>query len=475
MKRASLALASAAALIALLPGTMSAAKPTKYVEHAVFVYCEGPVDGGYAIVAMNTSNITGDGASADLWLDPAVAFEDPTSMTGSTSTVGRTESTTQVVLTASFPVADPDGVELGDAVVTATMTPVGDPEIIGPTPGKSNHHSSTHGTNQVLEGTASLNVPGHALTLSECSGSVTDVTVFETNPHSFVSSGRGVLVDCSWQVSDDTSAYFFASKEGADFFADAGLMTPDITLRGTGQSSGSLSATAVAATVQLVDDGTGDPHVATASATFSTIGNAYTSTLISQNARTKTTEQALAAHGTLTFDTGQSFVMDAEHCRAETYDRHSQSNVSSGPKPGAAPANDTPDGAVRLTAKSKPNLLTGGTALEEEVPNVTCPEGQFDTMGHTVWYTIIGTGRPITIDTSGSDFDTVVAAYAPDGGGLTEIACDDDVEFVPIGASYQAVVTFDTQAGVEYYVQVGGLQGFFSGEVQSGRLRLTVR
>ena len=64
--------------------------------------------------------------------------------------------------------------------------------------------------------------------------------------------------------------------------------------------------------------------------------------------------------------------------------------------------------------------------------------------------------------------------FAPDGEGLTEIACDDDVVFVPIGGSYQAVVTFDSVAGVEYYVQVGGFANIFTGDAQSGRLRLTV-
>ena len=96
-------------------------------------------------------------------------------------------------------------------------------------------------------------------------------------------------------------------------------------------------------------------------------------------------------------------------------------------------------------------------------------------MGHTVWYTIIGTGGPITIDTSASDFDTVAAAYVPEGGGLTEIGCADDVEFVPIGHSYQAVLTFDTEAGVEYYVQVGGYSNFFTGDAEFGRLRIAVR
>ena len=151
------------------------------------------------------------------------------------------------------------------------------------------------------------------------------------------------------------------------------------------------------------------------------------------------------------------------------------SNTSSGPKPGAAPANDAPDGAIRLTSKSKPNVLTGSTALEAEVPILTCPEGLGDAMGHTVWYTVVGTGDPITIDTSASDFDTVAAAYVADGGGLSEVACIDDQEFVPIGLSYQAILTFDTEAGVEYFVQVGGYSNPFGGDAESGRLKLVVR
>jgi len=211
-------------------------------------------------------------------------------------------------------------------------------------------------------------------------------------------------------------------------------------------------------------------------ATLSPIGDPVTSTFISQSNRTKSTQQALAADGTLTFDIDvDPFVMDAEHCRANTFDSHSQGNVPSGPKPAAAPANDAPDGAVRLKAGARATLLTGGTVIDAEVPNLTCPEGQFDAMGHTVWYTIVGTGSPVTIDTSGSDFDTVVAAYSAGDEGLTEVACIDDVDFVPIGGSYQAILTFDTEPGVEYFVQVGGIMNPFSGDVQSGRLRLVVR
>ena len=475
MKRAFAALASAAVLVALLPVAVSAAKPTKFSDHNIETFCDAEFDGGSAFPALFTSTEFGDSAGVEVWLDPAVPFEEPPSMAGSTQTVELTEGPTEIVLEATIPLFDADGNELGDADLVATMQPVGDPEIIEPTPGKTNHHSRTQGTRQPIEGTATLALPGFDLILATCSGFVTDVNVFETNPHSFVSSSKGVFVDCFWDLGDGSFAGFFASQDAFGFFTDASLDTADLELFGSGEFSGSLSATAVTSTVGLVDPATGDPHMAVVAATFTNIGNPVTSNLIFEDGRTRTTQQALAAHGTLAFDTGVSFVMDAEHCRANTFDAHSHSNASSGPKPGAAPANDGPDGAIPLTKKSKPNLLTGGAAVEAEVPNTTCPEGPFDAMGHTVWYTIVGTGGPITIDTSASNFDTVAAAYVLEGGEMTEVACIDDVEFVPIGSSFQAVLSFDSEAGVEYYVQIGGYLDFFTGEAESGRLKFVVR
>src|SRR3954454_23689517 len=462
VKRAISVLSCAAVLIALLPTTASAAAASRYSDHSVEASCDGSVEGGYASVFVATSTHFGDGANVDVWLDPAVPFEDQQSMSGSGGTVDRVEDSTEFTLTSTVDVFDPDGTQLGAAVATATMTRLGEPEIIGPELGKSNQQSMTTGTRQELAGSATLDLPGLAMSEIVCSGMVTDVDVFQTNPHAFVSSDQGVTMDCFWQ-SDDTIASFFATNGAFGFFADAGLSKPDVDISGS-SDSGSLTATSLAATIPLIDFNTGDPRAAIASATFTHIGNPYTSALIVQGGRTKSTQQALAAHGTLAFDTGNSFEMDAAHCRANSFDTHSQANVTSGPKPGAAPANDAPDGAIHLTSRSKPNLLTGSTALEAEVPNLTCPSGERDAMGHTVWYTVTGTGGPITIDTSGSDFDTVAAVFAPDGEGLTEIACDDDVEFVPIGASYQAVVTFDSDAGVEYFIEVGGYANFFTGD-----------
>ena len=66
---------------------------------------------------------------------------------------------------------------------------------------------------------------------------------------------------------------------------------------------------------------------------------------------------------------------------------------------------------------------------------MTCPEGEFDTFGRTLWYTIEGTGDPVTVDTGGSNFDTLIGVYELDGEVFTEIACIDDVFFDPIGAT----------------------------------------
>jgi len=87
------------------------------------------------------------------------------------------------------------------------------------------------------------------------------------------------------------------------------------------------------------------------------------------------------------------------------------------------------------------------------------------------------TGSPITIDTAGSNFDTLIAAYLPTDPGYEEIACIDDVPFEPIGATFQAALTLDTEKGQTYYVQIGGYDFPFDEEVigQKGRLRIAVR
>jgi len=68
-----------------------------------------------------------------------------------------------------------------------------------------------------------------------------------------------------------------------------------------------------------------------------------------------------------------------------------------------------------------------------------------------------------------------LGVFQRDGADFTEIACDDDVSFQPVGSTFQAAVTFDTVAGTSYYVEVGGFQNFFRpDDPEFGLLKLRV-
>ena len=145
---------------------------------------------------------------------------------------------------------------------------------------------------------------------------------------------------------------------------------------------------------------------------------------------------------------------------------------SAGPKPGGkAPVNDTPEGALPIRIGGVVNAQTGGSAPDPEMQVTTCPEPPpFDAVGHTLWFSFTGTGGPVTIDSGGSNFDTVVAVYDDE---LNELACIDDNEFEPVGFTFQGALTVDTVEGDTYYVQAGGFLDLFDpeAEAQFGRLR----
>lgn len=470
-RRALTALASAALVVSLSPAVVSAAAVTRYTDHYADAGCEGPVVGGYVSVYLSSSEAFGDFAVVDIWLDPAVAYEDPQSATGEADSVTLDEAS-GVVLGATVAMTGADGAPLGDAHVTATMGPDGDPFSLS-SPGQSNHHYATEGTIQPLVGSATIAFGAVTGELS-CGGEAGDVSVFEANPTAFVSSDAGVTIDCFW-ASEEAVAGLYATADEAGLFADAFLETPGHELFLAGSAGGSLTATALDLSIPLIDGATGDPGSAAANGAFTPIGDPVTSVLVRQNGRTKVVEQALDPAGSVTFSSGESFSLDAEHCHAETFARHTVFTSPSGPKPGVAPANDLPTGAIALKVGAKLNAMTTSTALDAEVPVETCPEGPRDDLGHTLWYRIAGTGGPVTVDTAGSDFDTVVAVYAEDDPGLTEVGCNDDVLAEPVGISYQAALTVETIAGASYLVQAGGYRLPYGGDAESGRLRLAIR
>lgn len=87
-------------------------------------------------------------------------------------------------------------------------------------------------------------------------------------------------------------------------------------------------------------------------------------------------------------------------------------------------------------------------------------------LAHSIWYQVPGSGGPVTVHTRGSAVDTVIVAYDTDSDGDNgppsanddtgnAINCNDDIS----GDDQTSELTFNTQSGVAYLVQVGACSG----------------
>jgi murein DD-endopeptidase MepM/ murein hydrolase activator NlpD len=125
------------------------------------------------------------------------------------------------------------------------------------------------------------------------------------------------------------------------------------------------------------------------------------------------------------------------------------------PSPGGPP-NDYRANATILSVPSTWTQSTAGATIETGEPAMCA------SWGATVWFrfTAPASGM-ITIDTFGSNYDTVLAVYPL--GSNTWIACNDDA-----GTGLQSQVSFEVSAGLVYEVQVGGYNG------QTGNLTLNI-
>jgi hypothetical protein len=109
--------------------------------------------------------------------------------------------------------------------------------------------------------------------------------------------------------------------------------------------------------------------------------------------------------------------------------------------------------AALLVSKLPATLAQSTTAATTEGPEpTTCGSAPF---GKTVWYKVIPGAGTLTVDTYGSDFDTVLAVYTSSGGtlgGLSLVGCNDE----GAASNHQSRVTVNTTGGTTYYVQAGG-------------------
>jgi hypothetical protein len=131
-----------------------------------------------------------------------------------------------------------------------------------------------------------------------------------------------------------------------------------------------------------------------------------------------------------------------------------------GVAPTAVPAPPNDAFAAATTVSSFPAQFTAtttGATTEAGEPTTLNCAGTTKIIGKTVWYTFTAPGTAnLTIDTLGSNYDTILAVYSGSAiGGLTQVACNDDF----IASSTQSRVNVALAAGVTYKVQVGGFVG----------------
>lgn len=117
------------------------------------------------------------------------------------------------------------------------------------------------------------------------------------------------------------------------------------------------------------------------------------------------------------------------------------------PPSNAGLVNDVCSGATAITGTPfSARTTTSLAAAEATAPAPACGN---QSRGKSVWYRFTAPASgTFTANTFGSNYDTILAAYAGSCGALSQISCNDDA----VGA--QSRVSFQTVAGATYYFLV---------------------
>ncbi|HET9476517.1 MAG TPA: hypothetical protein VFP63_03420 [Dehalococcoidia bacterium] len=129
------------------------------------------------------------------------------------------------------------------------------------------------------------------------------------------------------------------------------------------------------------------------------------------------------------------------------------------PTPAPAPPNDAFAGSVLIAALPFNDSMATDSATSEPGEPSPCAS-----IGATVWYSFSAAeAMTLDVDTFGSSYDTVLAAYAGDSlASLSLIACNDDY------GGLQSKLSMDVSGGQTVHFQAGGFHG------QTGALQFNV-
>ncbi len=461
---------AALALTLLIPPVSAApAQRVSTTDHVLF--CEGlESDAGTAYVFAIESETWGSFADLAFWAAGSTPlFSDPDWISVMSSVDFSGSSVTASFELAEFDGSSPDpiGQPVGTATLSATLTPEGDPQPYRFRHRDGNRQIRQEGTAQWYSVSGTLALPqGISFDLSGCGAVVDTYTMFANQPASTIFRYSDFFIGCFWEVNGrfvslfgstgDFGSYsdlFIGNEEHPEWF---GVETEPST----------FSSTTFAASYALFDatDPAATDPVGTAQASATLTAGARINERFSfGNTKVHITGTIYDVDGHLSISApgaAYELPMNGEHCYAIDQRVFEHQSARQGPRGKPLP-NDAPSGALPIAVGDTVTVNTNGTAPEPEAP---CADefGEYP-IGKTAWWTFTGTGGDVTVDTAGSDFDTIVGVYVEDGGGgFVNVACNDDVD------SLQARLTVSTDAGVTYYIQAGGYAG------QSGTLVLSV-
>jgi hypothetical protein len=145
--------------------------------------------------------------------------------------------------------------------------------------------------------------------------------------------------------------------------------------------------------------------------------------------------------------------------------------------------NSLTGGGLNVPQTSDMYTNTGATADPGFNAGFDCFEDNNNTgalLNNTVWFTMTGDGEWYTVATGDcggtAEFfegDTQMAIYTGSCGNLVPVACNEDIDFA--GGDYYSEITFETEAGVEYFILVDGYDyTSFGGGAATGDFCLTV-
>ncbi|HKR51924.1 MAG TPA: CARDB domain-containing protein [Pseudonocardiaceae bacterium] len=134
--------------------------------------------------------------------------------------------------------------------------------------------------------------------------------------------------------------------------------------------------------------------------------------------------------------------------------------VSATPAWAVAPTNDNFASAQAQTGSFTDNLNTDDATTEASEPLSPSCIDPFS-VENTVWYGLtISVGTEVSVDTIGSNYDTVLAVYTGASlGSLSEVACNDG------GGAVRSLVEFTASSSTTYWIQASGIGADPSGDL----------